>query len=378
MAVQALAAEKIASVKVREASLGDYPQIAELEFQYGLEGKKFEEWKHLWVDNPVYRQLAKSWPLGWVLEGSNRRIVGYIGNVPLSYEFEGEKLLVATSRGWVVDAQYRSYSILLLDYFFAQANVDLYLTTSLNAEAFKGFQFFEPSPVPVGNWDHSRFWATNCAGFLAGLLRAKGIPFVEPLSYLLSVPLSIRDQFLRRCLRKNGTRINVQFSSGFDEHFDVFWRELKRSRSQVLLGTRTREILDWHFKYALLENKVWIFCVVDGRRLMAYSIFYRQDNAQFGLKRVRLADFQTLANDNSLLMPMLSCALERCRRTGIHMLEVIGLCSEKAEVIGKLSPYRRKLPSWLSFYKTNNPRLAQSFKNQRVWDPCLFDGDSSL
>jgi hypothetical protein len=232
--------------------------------------------------------------------------------------------------------------------------------------------------VPVGEWDRSRFWATNCAGFLASLLRAKEVPFVDPLSYLLSVPLFIRDQFSRTSFRKNGTPIKVQSCPGFDERFDVFWKELKRNRSHVLLGTRTREVLDWHFKYALLHNKAWIFCVANGSRLVAYSIFYRQDNARFGLKRVRLADFQTLTNDNSLLIPMLSCALERCRRTGIHMLEIMGLCPEKTEVIQKLAPYQRRLSSWVSFYKTNKPRLAESLKDPRAWDLACYDGDSSL
>ncbi len=60
------------------------------------------------------------------------------------------------------------------------------------------------------------------------------------------------------------------------------------------------------------------------------------------------------------------------------MLESMGLCPEKAQVIEKLAPYQRKLSSWLSFYKTNDPGLARSLKDPKVWDPSLFDSDSSL
>src|SRR6476646_2191368 len=112
----------------------------------------------------------------------------------LSYVFEGKKILAATSRSWVVDAAYRSYSLLLLDYFFAQTNVDLFLTTTLNTDALEGFLFFAPSPVPVGDWDHSNFWVTNYAGFLTSSLMVKEIPFAKPLSYPLSIPLFIRDR----------------------------------------------------------------------------------------------------------------------------------------------------------------------------------------
>jgi hypothetical protein len=373
-----LAVKKPVLIEVREASLEDYAQVSELESRYGLETKAYDEWKHLWVNNPIYRQLGKRWPIGWVLEDWHRKIVGYLGNIPLSYEFEGKKLLAATTRAWVVDVTYRSYSLLLLDYFFAQTNVDLFLTTTLNAEAFEGFRSFGPSPVPIGDWDRSSFWITNYAGFVASSFAEKEVPLAKPLSYALSVPLFIKDQFTKILVGKNGRQVNVQSCSGFDQRFDTFWEGLKRSRSHVLLGTRTCEILNWHFGPALSMNRVWLFCVTDGPRLVAYSIFYRQDNTKRGLKRVRLADFQTIANDNSLLLSMLSCALERCRRSGIQMLEIMGLCPQKTEVIKKLVPFRRKLSSWLSYYKTNNPKLAENLKDPKVWDLSCFDGDASL
>jgi hypothetical protein len=373
-----LAGKDIAPVDVREVSVEDYEQIAELESRHGLETKTYDEWKHLWFNNPVYQSLAKSWPAGWVLENSNRKIIGYIGNIPLSYVFEGKKLLAATSRSWVVDAGYRGYSLLLLDYFFAQTNVDLFLTTTLNTEALEGFRFFGPSPVPVGDWDHSNFWVTNYAGFIASSLTVREVPFAKPLSYPLSIPLFIKDQLSRRSLEKTATQISVQSCWSFDERFDTFWEKLQVNQFNRLLGTRTREMLNWHFKYALLRRNAWIFCVTDGPRLLAYSIFYCQDNPKFGLKRVRLADFQTLTNDNLLLIPMLSRALERCRYAGIHMLEIMGLCPEKTQLIERLTPYRRKLCSWLSFYKANNRQLAERLRDPKIWDLSCFDGDSSL
>ena len=371
--------KNISSVSLRTARLEDYAQIVELETQYGLESKTPEDWKHLWLNNPIYRLLAKSWTIGWVLEDSSRKIVGYLGNIPLSYEFEGKELLAATGRAWVVDSRYRSYSLLLMDHLLAQKNVDLYINTTLNALAFEGFQFFGPLPVPVGDWDRSRFWVTKPAGFLASSFAVKGFPFAKFLSYPLSVPLLVKDHFTGRRFGQDASHVNVESCSGFDERFDTFWEDLKRSRSHVLLGTRTREILDWHFGPALSANNVWIFSANDGSRLAAYSIFCRQDNAKLGLKRVRLVDFQALTNDhNSLLVPMLHCALERCQSVGIHMLEVMGLSPEKKKLIEELAPYQRKLSAWRCFYKANNPGLAQRLKDPNVWDPSLFDGDSTL
>src|ERR1700683_48127 len=369
-----LATKKQVSVAVREASLQDHAQISELEARYGLATKPFDEWKHLWMDNPVYRDLETHWPIGWVLQDSQERIVGYLGNIPLGYEFEGKSLLAATTRAWVVDEAFRSYSILLLDYFFSQEHVDLYLTTSLNRQAFDGFKVFEPAPVPVGDWDRSRFWVTNSVGFAASMLSFKDMAFPKLLSYPLAIPFSVKGKLTSKRLR-NGNRISVESCPAFDERFEVFWNELKRRRPHVLLGSRTRETLDWHFKHGLLRHDVWIFCVSEGPRLIAYATFYRQDNLQVGLKRVRLADFQSLADDQ-LLVPMVAYALERRRPSGIHMLEIMGQSPEKSQLVAELAPYERKLPSWVVFYKTANPHLGAKLRENKTWDLCWFYGDS--
>ncbi|MBV9760555.1 MAG: hypothetical protein JO340_08325 [Acidobacteriaceae bacterium] len=332
----------------------------------------------MWLNNPVYEDLAGTWPMGWVLEDSNDKIAGYIGNIPLYYELGGKRYLTATSRAWVVDAEHRSYSLLLLDYFFSQKAVDLYLTTSLNNEAFEGFQTFAPSRVPVGDWDRSRFWITNYSGFAFSWLKMNKVPFASALKYPLSAGMILKDILEGKRFQSSDKGHELRFCAGFDEGFDIFWNELKKRRRHVLLGERTRDVLQWHFKYALMRYEAWIVCSFKQSRLCAYSIFYRQDNTRLGLTRMRLADFQTLEDDHSLLLNMLLCVLDRCRKTGIHMLEIVGISRENAQVVDLAKPYRRKLGSWLSFYKTANSQLVSSLSDANTWDLSCFDGDTSL
>ena len=75
--------------ELREALFEDYEQISLLEDKYDLDPKSREEWEHIWISNPAYKDFEKRWPIGWVLEDKERRIVGYLGNIPLSYEFRG-------------------------------------------------------------------------------------------------------------------------------------------------------------------------------------------------------------------------------------------------------------------------------------------------
>jgi len=60
------------------------------------------------------------------------------------------------------------------------------------------------------------------------------------------------------------------------------------------------------------------------------------------------------------------------------MLELIGVPPPLGKKLERLSPHRRRLPTWMSYYKPNNPSLAETLKNAAVWETSLFDGDSSL
>jgi hypothetical protein len=365
-------------LKVRQASLEDYQQISSLENQYGLKAKGFEEWSHLWVDNPVYQDFRGDWPIGWVLESGEKRILGSIGNIPLSYEFRGKKIVVSTGRNWVVDSRYRSYSVLLLDHYFSQENVDLFLEGGISHEASQAFKEFRTLPVPNGALDESFYWITDYPAFARSALRKKWMSVPKLLSYPLSVALFCKDRVWTEPGRWHSTEVNVEACTHFDERFDGFWERLTTTRSNILMGLRTRRMLEWHFKFALLRKKAWILIISNGPDLISYAIFDRNDNRRLGLKRIILADFQSLDGDYALLLPMLFCALKRCERDGIHILDVRGFCLEKRRLIEQFLPHRRQLPWWLYVYKAKNEALEQSLKSPNVWDPSAFDGDTTL
>src|SRR5690349_10271176 len=99
---------------LREASFGDYEEIAGLQLRNGLSARSRSHWMSLWTDNPVFQESAP-FPVGWVLESPERRIVGYLGNLPLAYRFHGRRLRASTPHSWAVDSDYRRHSIWLLD-----------------------------------------------------------------------------------------------------------------------------------------------------------------------------------------------------------------------------------------------------------------------
>jgi hypothetical protein len=360
--------------RLRQACFDDYEQIASLESRNGFQPKKREEWHHLWSNNPAYRD---GWPIGWVLENQTGDLVGSLGNIPLLCEFQGKSLITVTGHAWAVDAPYRSYSLLLTSQFFKQKSVDLLVNTTVGAQASSAHTVFGAARVPVPGWDESLFWITHYQGFAESLLATKCVPLRTAISYPAAFALFVKDVIPHR--HRQADRFGeVVVCSDFDERFDAFWQCLKSMHSHLLLMDRSRRVLQWHYHYALVQKDLWIFTANRGSQLVAYAIFYRQDRPEYGLKRMRLADFQSLEAESEWLSPMLELALQKCRQEGLHMLEIIGLSVEKQRIVSRFAPYKRKLPSWMYFYKPKRNDLEHDLKNPMVWDPCCYDGDSSL
>jgi hypothetical protein len=177
---------------------------------------------------------------------------------------------------------------------------------------------------------------------------------------------------------RSGSRgASIQPLTQFDERFDEFWLRLRRA-GEMLRCVRDRPTLEWHFGHALANGDAWIYVALDGSAISAYSVFVRQDNRAVGLKRVRLADFQSLDGGCMVLKPMISAALTRCRTEGVALLESIGFGARKRAILEAYAPFRRRLPAWRFFYKARDERLHQQLSRPELWDVCSYDGDGSL
>lgn len=360
-------------VTLREARFDDFIAIESVQARNGLVAKNHEEWQHLWIDNPLYRKLAH-WHIGWVAESEDGKIVGYVGHVPLSYEFKGRQIVAACAHGLVIDSSHRGNGVYLLKCHLSDKYTDVVLTSTANPNSGRHLDVL-CSRVPTGNWSEAAFWITSHHGFAESILRRRRWP--EWLSWPASAALALRDRASKpRIWRPKEDKSEIQVCSGFDERFDTFWEALKQAYPDRLLATRSREFLQWHFKYALARNEVWIV-TAGAPRISAYAIFCRQDNRAIGLKRVRLIDFQALSPDSELLIPMLAWAFRRCQGEGIHMLEAFGFRPEKQQWIDSLRPYRR-LAFWSYFYRARDKTLGRQLEDPAVWDPTHFDADSTL
>jgi hypothetical protein len=366
------------STRIREAVFDDYDQIARLQIRNGLTSRSYLDWITLWRSNPVYEELRRQFPIGWVLETAEGEIAGSIGNIPLACHFRGRNLRAAAACDWVVDPPYRSSSMYLLDRFMSQNDTDLFMTTTASANSERALKMFEWSRVPAGAWDKSAFWVTNYPGFAKSVLNLKSVPMPELLSYPVSAALLCRDIFKHNETGLNGSNSELELCSSFDNRFDDFWGELKQQNDNILLPYRSRETLEWHFRSPLLRQQLTILSKSKGSRLVAYAIFDRLDNPAWGLKRIRLVDFQALNGFENILPSAVCRMLRKCREDGIHILENVGCWLDLARLPQLPKPYYRTLPAALYYYHAPNTLFSETLNNPAVWAPTTFDGDASV
>lgn len=364
--------------RLRATTPDDYPRIERLEASHGLLTMRGDHWLDLWRNNPVRSKRGDRWQAGWVLEDDSGKLVGSLANVPTMYTYQGRELVAATGRAWVVEPEYRGVALWLMEEYFLQERVDLFINTTVNALAVDAFCTYGSARVPLGDWETAWYWVTGYRGFAASALRIKGVGRGGLLAPVLAAALRVKEAVTAKSLPGSPSASTLKWVDDFGPEFDGFWAELVRNNPEKLLAIRDVPTLRWHFAGALGERTVWVLTARRNGLLRAYCILKRQDHPPSGLVRMRLADYQNLDHDRDTLSTLLRESLRRCAAEGIHVLEHVGGDLPKMAGIDRFAPYRRKLHSWPFYYKAIDPEVEAALRKPEVWDPSAFDGDTSL
>ena len=363
--------------RIREATFDDYQPVTALQARNGLSTKSRLDWCELWASNPAYLKSSDELPIGWVLERGDGAVVGFLGNLPLSYRFRGRDLLAATANSWVVEDGYRGYAIRLLDVFLKQKSVDLFVFTTVNPSSEVVLRALRINKVPVGRWDTARFWITGYRGFARSALAARSIPLPDLCAAPVAGALWVRD-LVDGQVGGISPEVEIRVRAEFDKDFEQFWKTSEQQNPDRLWAVRDPETLAWHYRAAIARGTLWVVTATVGADIVAYWAVDRQDHKDLGLKRLRFVDFQALAGYQHLLQTAVSWMLQKCRQEEIHVADNLGSWLEHYNVPGTVGPYCRKMKSWLFYYRARRGELAQQLQDPGVWAPSSYDGDASL
>jgi hypothetical protein len=330
----------------------------------------------LWLKNPLWSRLGHDWPIGWVLENTDGRLVGSLVNIPSLYKFRGQDLICANGRGWVVDPEYRGFALALMGEYFSQPAADLFINTTVGPNAAPMIATLSDR-IPQGDFQTVSYFATAYRGLAAKALRKMHIPLAGLMAYPAAAALRLKDAWRLMAMQPAPASIAIEGTDQFDSRFDTFWDELVRQNPDKLLAARDRASLEWHFAGPLRRRDLWILTASRNGLLRAYCVFKLQEPGE-AVRRMRLVDYQTLDAEEDLLPGLLKAALRRCVEEGVHVLEHLGSGLPKLRSFDRFAPYRRTLPCWPFYYRAADPTIDAQLARPEVWDPSVFDGDASF
>jgi hypothetical protein len=369
-------AVKIAPPRFRLASLDDWARIAELEVSQELGSMPADDWRSLWLNNPLWPRVRQDWPVGWLLEDAAGRLVGSLVNIPALYTFRGRELICANGRGWAVKLEYRGFALQLMGEYFDQSTAELFINTTVAPNAAPMIGSLSDR-IPLGDFQTSAFWVTGYRGFAKSVLKKMYGRAAGLLAYPAAAALKLKDAMTARSLPAISKAVVVEFADGFDARFDGFWKELVVQNVDKLLAVPDSRSLAWHFAILKRAGRLWIITAVRDGLLRAYGIFKRQDGTD-GIRRMQLVDYQTLDADEDLLPGLLRLALRRCARENMFALEQVGCGVPKRASFDDYAPYRHKFECWRFYYRAADPAIHAELALPEVWDPSIFDGDASF
>jgi hypothetical protein len=364
---------------LRPAHLSDYEQIRKLGLLFSLDVPPEEDWRRLWLDNPLRDRFGDELPLGWILEDRSGGMVGTMGTALSAYTLEGTELISAVSRAWFVTDEYRAFAMLLMDEYLNQESVDLHINNAVSVPALSSFQNF-CRPVPLGEWDYMSYWVTGDTGATTDALNR------------LSVSLS-GEQRRHPVLDPNesglATRsVSIEITDTFDARFDTFWKELIAQNPHKLLADRSTGSLSWHFGAPMRHGRLWIVTATRRDSILAYCTLTRQDcpfqlpalshDRPKDIPTMRLADYQTIELEFDLLRPLLAAAIDRCWAEDIYILENLGRGVPKMRAADNNAPFYSALSNWKYFYSARSQDLQALLEAPERWDPSAYDGDASF
>jgi hypothetical protein len=365
-----------ATPKLRVARLEDSDLIRRLEMAHFGTTQPLDEWRSLWLENPLWPRLSDRWPIGWLLEDHAGCVVGSLLNIPTLYHFRGRELINATGRAWAVETAFRGYAMWLLDEYYHQPGVDLFVNNTINRLAEESHHGYA-TRIPLGEWDIVSYWVTGYRGFAREVLQRLRIPLPAMLSAPAAACLWLRDALRGKRLPAATRGVDFEAVSQFDSRFDDFWQQLVRQYPGKLLAARDTKTLTWHYATLQRRGRLWVYTAARNGQLRAYCVLKRQGGSD-PIRRMRLVDYQTLEGDAGLLAGMLRAALKRCVEENMYVLEHLGLGLPGLETLDRCAPYRRKWPHWPYYFHAVDPAIAAELRLPDAWNPSMYDGDGSF
>lgn len=354
-------------MKLRTVVQNDIEELSEFLYE-GFPSKSPAKWRlrfnSWWLKNPA---MTPSIPWGWILEENDSKIVGFLGNIPFTYQIFGEKGLAVASTSWYVKSSVQGLnSIKLLLPFLKQKEFGLFLSTTPSNKVSRmqkptGFTRIILPYNQIGYW-----YILDYYEFILQFFKKKiKSEIIIKFSSFITKPLIPLSHFHRRNNAKkwlNSNNIyNCTVCNKCDEQFTEFWKRNRKSDETTLF--RDAETLNWlYFSDSVSDKRLVIKCIEQkSNDLVGYVVFdIHFIHDRFG-KYLRLMDLYIPNINENIIMSLFSCLVKIANDQKISAI----LFWTQNEDMNKLMKKRMRIKKRLNFeyyYKFNIKQVEDLIK----------------
>ena len=352
-------------IVVRPACIEDADKVHAFQQHHRQPAFSAAAWRQFWLSCP-FRKTFDNIPLGWLLE-SDQQVIGLLLNVHMLYDLEGTLLKAGFASGWLVDPEHRNCSLQLLNAYFQQKGLDLWLNDSANATTSKILTAFKVQRIPSADYDAPLLWPLRTRAFAAAGLRRHGIPIPELLAFPVGGALQVARWFKHRN-RRYPTQVHSLKS--FDDRFDSLWDRI-RSASVRLRAVRSSSVLQWRFQFELADGSA-VILAYGTDEIQGYAVLVRNFREQLRLTVCDVADLQAVDDNPVVLTELLQAAMHVAHEQGAEALRFVGNQGTKRTAALSLRPYSYRTDGW-QFYRAARNDLAATLRSPQLWDISSFE-----
>lgn len=361
---------------IREVNFEDYLKIKGLTDRNNIEIYDKIYWEKVWKENPYLKKNKIKWFLGWLIEDDKKNIVGHIGSLPTQYYYDSVAYNGAVMSCWIVDEEYRHYSMELMRRNIAQKDIDFSIVTSANSKTESALTAFGWKKIPVKKYNEKLYIILNLKKTIHSYLKKKGIntnALINNILFYLSYIILFKKI---NYWKKFETKRRVIVYNKFNSKFDNFWDKLKKFNKKKFMFNRSSEWINWHLNHQFESNKAIIIAEEQNDEIIGYSICLLKNIDKINLKKAVLIDFVTLNDSDETYFNLLLHSIKEANKKECHLFEIVGFNNKKRKIINLLKPFLNKDFSFPFYFKSNSTKLDEILKNENSWDPSNLDGDS--
>lgn len=351
-------------MKIDKIQINDYQNIVNLNKKNNLESLDKADWENIWFNNPyIKKNEKKNWILGWKLIDENKNIFGVILNIPFVFKLKDKEYLAAVCSNYVIDKNFRSFSLKLRHFFLSQNGVDLYITNTANMKSEKIMEAFKARKINQYDYQERLIY----------ILKIRNFNF----SFLKNLNTTFLLNFLKKIFSKHKKTKLDDISFKIEKNFDI----LKNIESDFDLNkdfhsSKKIDWLEWKYDIYLKKEKILVINVYRKKKLIGSLVLLENIFLKNNLKKISIVEILGFNNNLEYLSESLEYCIDICKKDQFDIIDVVGFKKDKRLIIEKVGFFKRKSKNFNFLIKNDNVNLENIlFHDFSNLDLSVRDGD---